>query len=605
MSDRGLEIQQQTLRLPLYAHEEQRASNSQFVSATQASYDQVLINCFPVIAKDPLQNDKPIVKIQQRMGWGDFEDTVSLSGVLTSVVDTVNTYPVAILNFSQLDDVIVIVYVEQVAADHFWRIVQYRPTANTCLLIGSIQINSAYDVRDYIHISELNINAVPTLGVIVSEDSAGGDSAGYYATTSSGLFTGASLTEITDTEFPPKATFARKVVGPFVQLNNVVYVMTEKGYIHGSVADSISSWVATGVVAATTHPDRGLGLARYKHHLVAFGEETIEFFNDEGVAAPALPIERTEQAFIKIGTITQKAFLNVDDVLWFIGKSYTGQVTLYKLDGYTPVPIGQPPLQHHLAHSVEFCDLQVTTMYGVRHLITNLRTYNSVTWFNDGVLTGDAVFNESLIGNIIYCIDSNAWWIWSSEELLTGIDGYQKLFTTTTYKDGIVTRILAHDTQNDGNTSYDLHLQLALPNNEDAVEGMYDAYRVGDSASAQFFRIPVFIGTNVYDFDNNNRKFIRKASVIGDYIRDYTTGLPFTTFNAEGLNMHFGVDKSDDDVATFAGIKRSRALRTHTLHRYPFANLGSGRQFRFLILLSSYVPVRLDSLELLIAQGTH
>ena len=66
------------------------------------------------------------------------------------------------------------------------------------------------------------------------------------------------------------------------------------------------------------------------------------------------------------------------------------------------------------------------------------------------------------------------------------------------------------------------------------------------------------------------------------------------------------MDKTDDvSTPNTLQVKRSRELITANGYRYTFNNFGSGRQFKFFICINSYVPVRLEALELVIAQGTH
>lgn len=613
MAGQPLEQQQQTIRVPLYATESQRVSNYN-ASDSRLLQDQFLVNCYPISFKDPLQADKPVTKIQSRMGWDFPNETVSLAGIITN---TTTAYVKCCMTMAQLDDTLVICYVDGTN----FRFVEYRPITGTASTIGVIPFAHAsgpYTADDYVHLSELTIGDVPYLGVVVSNAGRGGGSSGWYAASVGGVLTvppGAGMVQITDVDYPPNASYSRKAVGPLVQLNNVVYQMTEGGYIHGSEvsaagASQIAVWNNLGYTQAVSYPDRGLGLCRYKHHLVAFGEETIEFFNDEGLAPPRVPIARTEQAFIKLGAINQKAFLNVDDTLWWIGKSYTGHINLYRLEGYSPVNVGQATQARLISDRPYTAHLQVMTMHGIRHLITNIRAQAGVSWFDDGVHTGDIVeLNPELRGNLIYAIDSNTWWIWSTEHNVFGDNNIESLYTTTMFQNGTVTRICFSNVRSTGGGfTYALHPRMAFPYFEATQgTGYYDAYRVDNSVLIDPYRIPVMIGTPSYDFGNNNRKFIRKANLICDYIRNVNPGgAPFDTFNSEGLTLNFGVDTTDD-LANNMNPEQRRAtdLLANPGYRYYFNNVGSGRQHKFIWAINTYVPLRFDSMELNIAQGTH
>jgi hypothetical protein len=611
MADVKLDQQQQVIRLPLYAHEEQRQGNANN-SDSRSMQDQFLVNCYPMVFRDPVNQDKPVVKIQSRLGWSTPETDVNLNFLSSPTT----AYPKAILNMTQLSDVLVIAYVD----GSQFRIIEYRPNANTCTSLGTIAFGGNFTADDYVHLSELTIGATydACLGVVISNAGLGGASIGYYALAVGGTLSGGvGLQQITDADYPPNMGTPRKAVGPLVQLNNVVYQMTETGHIHGSSPDiatagipaRITVWDTSGFVRAQSYPDRGLGLVRYKHHLVAFGEESIEFYNDEGIAAPAIPIARTEQAFIKMGAMTQKAFINVDDVLWWVGKSYSGHISLYRLDGYQPTLVGQPTQQRLVADRPYGADLQIITMHGVRHIITNLKAEGGVLWFNDGTHTGDSVSgNTFLSGNLCFCIESNAWWLWASEHALTNsLTGMENFYTTTMYRYGSVARVCLSNIADSG-TVYGLHPRFAFPYYEASVgEGYYDAYRVGNSASIEPYRIPMMVGTNLYDFENRQRKFIRSGRLIGDYIRNYNPGgTPWTAFNTEGLTLNFGVDKTDDITQSNSPeIIRGKPLLVETGYRYNFNNLGSGRQFKFFWSINTYVPIRLEAMELTLAQGTH
>jgi hypothetical protein len=610
MAGAQLDQQQQTIRIPLYAHDGQRQSSTNLdYSDSRMMPDQLLVNCYPMISRDPLQGDKPVVKIQSRMGWIQPEADVSLAGVITNLT---SAYAKAVLVMTQLSDSVVIAYVDGSA----FRFVEYRISANTAFDLGTIAFGGNFTADDYVHLSELTILGIPYLGIVVSNKGAGGASVGYYCASTGGVLDPNNIAQITDVDYPPNATYLRKAVGPLVQLNNVVYQMTEGGFIHGSTPSAaagfpaqITVWDTAGVTPVASYPDRGCGLIRYKHHLVAFGEETVEFYNDEGRAQPGLPIARTDQAFLKMGTIGQKSFINVDDVLWFVGKSGTGHMTLYRMEGYTPMGVAQPTQVRLLSDRPYVCDLQITTMHGVRHLITNLRAQAGINWFDDGVNIGDTVDdNYELRGNLCYCVDSNAWWLWVPEHSYTGIDNIESLYFGTQWQNNTVTRICMSNVRQGGVFTYSLHPRLAFPYFETSIgSNNYDGYRLNNDATIDTYRIPMMICTNSYDFGNNSRKFIRSAKIIGDYIRNYDDGFaPYPAFNAEGLTLNFGVMKSDDTAGQgLLDITRGTPLLTSPGYRYFYNNLGQSRQWKFVIAINTYVPIRLEALELIVAQGTH
>ena len=621
MADRLLEQQQQTLRLPLYTTEEQRTGA--YMSAPGVA-DQVLVNCFPVIKRDPVMPDKPVIQIQQRAGIQADTSNVDLT---SGLADPTNAYPKAILTMSQLTDIIIIAYVDVVAATPTFRIVQYRPNANTFSTLGTIATTATLTEAAYVHLSELTIGGVPYLGIVVSEAGIsnaplGNASVGYYSASSAGTM--GAIAQITDVDFPSNATYNRKVVGPMVQLNNVVYVMTEDGWIHGSEPSSatpplaqITVWNSFGYTRASSSPDKGVGLRRYKHHLVALGQNSIEFFNDQGLSPPDLPILRTEQAFINIGVVNPKGCIVLDDTLWFVGRSSSGNLDLYKLEGYTPVSRSDSSFRKLLRSQAYNFDLQVMSMHGTTHIILNSNTFLGIKWPGTAnVPENGATGTNGMQGTMVYCIDSASWWLLCFAMTNDSASGLTFMYVTEAPVSSSAGRryMVTNLMETLATSNYGAGpIEITEPAENNPEIGYNDVFRLNNTTTRDHYRIPIMISTNVYDFKSTARKFLRSLKVVCDYIRTWdpvSPTEPWNTWNTEGLYLGVGVDKTDDLSALVTSgavpeIRREKNLITDTLYRYNFNNLGSGRNFRFFVWINSFVKVRLEELELVIAQGTH
>jgi hypothetical protein len=513
------------------------------------------------------------------------------------------------LNMEQLTDHLVIAYHD--LSNNRIYIVEYKVEANTCTQISGVAVGggggntgiAGFSVNDFVHLSELTINGVPYLGVIISTYN-GTTSAGYYAATTGGSFASDSLVEITDADFPPKDTPAQKAVGPMVQLNNRVYVMSEGGYIHGSEADSITSWHTSGVTPAISYPDKGVGLCRYKHHLIAFGNNTMEFFNDEGLAAPSLPIQRMDQAFLKIGAYGQKSYINDSDTIWWVSKTDTFDLELYKLDGYTPKKITNNTQSLHLVGAGSYLGLQLTNQFGVKHLITN--AYVNPT-FPGNVSTIEPPHipeaNPYLKGILCYAIDSDAWWVWSTE--FDTIDGI--LTCSQTNNGTYLTRHMMYvDALPDVAFNYSAHVITNTHYEDRYPLHSWESTRVGNSATKDLWRIPVFIRTNVYDFETEKRKTVHKLKLIMDRVRVSTGGSAAeVAFAAEDMNLYYMFSKVEDaaDKAVDWSF-REQTISSNTVLRYYINNLGMGRSWKFGIFCNSYLPMRIECLEVDVSQGT-
>lgn len=626
-----------TIRLPWYGHDMQRAHHPFGLTTTSVGAQQ-FVNCFPVVHKNPIQPDAGAMEIISRPPFKAIETDVDLTGV---VADPDRVVPYDMISMSQLDDVLVIAYRDR-SNDKLY-IVQYRPWANTCLKIGEVSGFSSSSHQ--VSLTEIEVSNVPGIAVsIYSKD--GGSSittSGWYALTTSGLFTASSLTEITDTDFPPKQVPARAITGAFVQMDGYTFIMTQDGSIYNSDLNSITSWNTSGYVEAASKPDLGRTLVRYKHHIVAFGESSIEFYNDAGIAPPASPLERTNQAFINFGVIGPKAVINIDDTLYWISASSYGTIGLWKLEGYTPVRLSDNTFNMLADYLGGEYNLQSCVLGGLRHLILNTWNTNALGWISDpnepSAIPPD---NSTLWGTPVYCIDTKAWWWWSYEfglsDVLVAGTGFSPswiLFAKGRHATlaGTQFKMMAATFLN-GTTinNYGAHVSyIRAPNEALGSSLQYESTRDGNATTLLYWRVPVQIVTNVQDFETNNRKRISRAKIIAKDMRANIvngTGEPFTSFASEGHTYRFGWTNYNQalyynstypmtspdlwhvyykslpvDIVT--GTTGLTAIDTETSSRYYHNNLGTAREWQFVFNCNTFVPLTLESLELTIHMGTH
>jgi hypothetical protein len=438
---------------------------------------------------------------------------------------------------------------------YFIRIVQYRPGVST-LLIGSISLTTyGYsDPRDVcVNLSEItvtNAGAIqpglavtihPRVGSTVVPAAANCD--GFYAIATAGYFTAASLVTIADGDWPTN-TPAKAITGPIVQLNNVHYILTTDGFIHGSYPSDtgpyflpqIDVWDAVGVTTASQDSDRGVTLVKYKHHLVAFGSSTMEFFNDEGQAKPGLPIMRTQQAYIKVGCVNPKAVTVVGDNLYWVGTSLElANIGLYRLSGYTPELLTSPGMQTLLGNNYGRVSAELYPFYtqGTTHIITNVQVNPQI---NTSLMGSDQPDNLKLEGNLCYAVESKAWWVWTHEwgittwksDVLTNGNGVTPILRcATTIADGYVVRWIWCCAYNSGLTeSLGMHPIRLWQVGEAQDLAYYDNLRVNNSASYYAFRVPVAVRTNRLQFGALNRKTLHKMRLGWRYIKGNGTFLP-------------------------------------------------------------------------------
>jgi len=157
---------------------------------------------------------------------------------------------------------------------------------------------------------------------------------------------GGALTEITDGDFPGVA--GKTITGNAVHMDGYMFIMATDGSIYNSDLNSLSSWSALSFIQANMYPDRGVGLARYKELIVAFGKESIEFFRNVGNPTGS-PLEKVKEATIKIGCISHTAITSFEDNIAWVAGSDTGTESVYILDGYKPVRVSDNTIDAFIA----------------------------------------------------------------------------------------------------------------------------------------------------------------------------------------------------------------------------------------------------------------
>lgn len=589
-----LQNYENVVRLPLYDGESNRAFSGQGQGA--AAQDQQLFNCFAALEKSAVDNSRD-VQVMKRPG------TLHVNGIdLTGIVNsTTDIYPRALCTMTQLNHITVSAFFDSSVNKIY--IVSCVDDSSAPVKIGEI---AGANKGDIVHLSELSIAGVCNLGVVwIAYDK--NLSKGFYAASTGtgaklqGNFVAGGLTEITDADFPTQLGTPDILTGPMVQMNGTTYVMGTTGAIYNSDLNSISSWNALGVIQAIAYPDKGVGLCRYKHHLVAFGMDSIEFFNDVGIAAPASPLQRTDEAFIKFGCASQKAFINIDDTLYWLAASTTSTSGLWKLEGYTPVKISTNRIDQRIADSYKLWDsavenrvfLQTIIVGGFKHLVLNgLLSYCGLLY---GTFSSDAddPYPTSILNyrsTITLCnLDNITWWSWT-DELNTEVMHITSVFESTNYK---WRQFILRD------------ITETIPGGH--VSKCFKFFYIDGTGEWNYFfdhdvnvavhPIPMGIQLNPQDFGNEHRKFVQRATLISDYL-DHPSG-----DSGANAKLYLLFNRKEYSVGVGDTIKRSITI-PNTFYRYYWNNLGQMRKANFALASLNTMPFRGKALELIVAQGT-
>lgn len=132
---------------------------------------------------------------------------------------------------------------------------------------------------------------------------------------------GGSLTEVTDGDLPSG------IVGRGVHMDGY-YFFAAGGNVWNTDINNLSSITATSFIAAQSIPDNLVGLAKIGNRIIACGTASIEQFQNVG-AASGSPLQRIDNAAIKMGVAHGCAIQEIGEGLLFVSSSRSGIAVHY------------------------------------------------------------------------------------------------------------------------------------------------------------------------------------------------------------------------------------------------------------------------------------
>ena len=589
MSSSGNPLQQQsdTVRIPPYSMETDRGYPVDYLG-------QKLINCFAHVVRNPVTGDGEI-QVSKRPGLAvtDLDFSTHLSNYAGNSGDMYAT--IAITNLYD-------VYVIAVKDGNNIRIIQVRPESNTSVLIGTIATSTSTNTHKvYFSYVWTGVQPSPVWTLTVNYvDGDGVTNKAYHAYAAGGVFTAGSLTQITVATSPWGSGVQTR--GPILQLNNQWYVAALDGRIYNtgtalpgssyiSNTDTKTSpaqgWNNTGNWVGSRFPEQFEGMILYKHHLVAFGKTSIQFFNDEGQSisgtgggSPLLP---TDQALIRFGVMACNHMINVDDVLYWIAYGKNDTVGVWKLDGYTPVKISNKSIDDHIVDlfTIGLANesyLASFLMGGKKHiLIAGIPSYSLAYLFDQTEWSAslrNAYNSQYAIGSsLCYVVDDKTWWNLSLNNLnLIGILPFT-LFNRT------------------NSSAYRQYFIRADSTRVWYIERTFSDIDTRDHVTET---TPLaIVQLNTLDFSNEKRKRLNKIKVIFQ-------GNPAISNNNTSY-LILGYEK-DNNVSNVSISNRPLDYYQPT-YRYYWNNLGMARVLNLVLVDISNKPMELRYLELDLNQG--
>lgn len=150
------------------------------------------------------------------------------------------------------------------------------------------------------------------------------DSTGWYYDTSVGV-----ATKITDGDFPGNA--GGTLAGGFAVMDGFTCIMTTDGKLWASDLNSVTGWTANNFDSTNVYPDLGIGAVRFKNFIMAFGSESVEFWQNAGLTP--FPLARAKAMTLKIGCVHAKTITSISDNVFWCGSTPQGGLSIFQYDG--------------------------------------------------------------------------------------------------------------------------------------------------------------------------------------------------------------------------------------------------------------------------------
>lgn len=614
MADRELQDTQQTVSIPVYSEE-------RFAKDSLSGFDmeQSYINCYPEVTIDPVTGEKR-TSLAKRPGT---TGTLSiLSAVGAGAASHIHVKDQIVI--TQLIDVYVAAVFDSTRNKTY--IVQYRPITGTATLLGDIGTTAWADVVHLTEYQQVNAGIIYPAVAISWKKADESVSRGYSVRSDGTVFTAATVTQITQVGFPDQQTPAKIITGPFQQMNGLVYIMCTDGSIYNSggtagTANDITTaamWNTLSVILTYQSPDKGLGIYRYKHHLIAVSKNSIEFFNDAGNPSPASPLERTQQAFIKFGAVTSKVVINVADTLYWLSYGANNTIGMWKMEGYAPVKVSRAKQDNQIANgyhtsgNVNAVDLISLVINGKLHIgINGVQSYTmmwrQVTYGNQAATGGDTYKTlqnkyRGIGGTLFYNSTDDLWWAWSCMG-----DYTSRIVPAVEYPSNAAGSLAYHFTQY---FFYD-QSELVTSGDSESVSSDYafklaegDQYNfanmVDDDPNGTDRPIACSVQFNTLSFGNQKRKTIPKLTLVFDHTP--ATGTHGADTNVYSISLIY---RKGNAVSSITQNVERYITYPSSMKRYYFNNLGTARNWAFCVTSLSNDSFQLKGLEIDVVQGTH
>ena len=623
MADSNLQQDQQWMPIPLYDTDTPR------VMVAGAYHGRRYVNGWPRIVRDPVLGQVLSARFTKRPGLRR-NSTTDFTPTIVSYGNAGKMFCLANIAMTTVDDVCVAAFFDATASKIY--IIQYRPNAKTTVKIGEL---TSCTSSDYIFLTEFMQNVGGTYpasgaltpGVLISYQK--GDrsvGAGYYAVTTSSVFTSSSLTTISSGSFPSNLGTPKVITGQFVQMNGYIYIMTMEGtiYCSGGTAGTLydcTLWNTNAITVASMNPDWGQGVLRYKNMILALGTDSIEFFADGSLPVPNSPLVRVDQAYCAVGVVNPKMAIQVEDNVYWVASGKAGVVGVYRMDGYQPEKLTtlheDDALRFAFAAQTigNVTSLELLVIHGQKHLAVNGMYYRTMLYYGGYSLATETFAVTPTTSECnpyisCYSIEDKVWWGLSlGNDLASGSIGTSYIKATTNPLARGTNPVwqqyifVVNTTTASSNATMEPTLLKTWAGNSSPAEQYNDDYStgIGDDPVNVVIQFP-----EAWNVTERRKRINRLALRIPKLVQQSTdTTTDYTLYFAS-------IPRESDSPESVAADSTALVSGTywHTLTvpgtdgRVAFNNLGLSRSWQFLVYCKMNAPFYLDGLDIFYTQHT-
>lgn len=393
-------------------------------------------------------------------------------------------------------------------------------------------------------------------------------------------------TEITDADF----TGLSKVTN-FCAMDGYLFIGTADNRIYNSELNAATTWVSTSFISANDTPGALLWLSRIRNYVVAFKQNSIEFFEDTGNPTPGSPLTAQKQLNRTVGLVSKSSVREVSDGIIFAGITTNRKINIYKLKS--------SDLSLEII-SNQYMD-QILSRYISSQAVYNVDATQSTVSFESQVIyyRSKELYLISLQLNSVGPIDrtyvfDNGLQTWSQwATCTTGNNTLDSNFTpwqsVVLESSGVQYTLMA---QNSLVTAGTPPFFVCFKASSDIFG---DSYL--DSANSTYAFPMVWI-SDLQDMNSRNRKFLDSVEVLYDTVYSAASG-------TETMTLYYA-DSDYNVTSPNVLITRTTTYPTNNAQRCIFRRLGSFRKRWFGLRItdaSKVLPFRLWGVELSYNEG--